>query len=409
MKKIMMMALMAAAATTAFAQDALVKEAKKQFSDGQLDAALQTLAPALTSAETADKAAAWNLKNDICYKIFENEYQKLVLKQKADTLKMYEGLINGFLAAEECDKYDVQPNEKGKVKIRFRKGSASRYQNERPQFYNAGIIKYQKNDMKGAIEAWGVYIQSAKSTIFEGIQLPADQYLADATYNTALLSYQIKDYDNAIKFANLAAQIPGKEDQANEIMLFAAKENMKTAADSAAYVEKVTALHKANPTEERYFNLLQAYYVGAGDMAKLGAWLDEEAQLTPDNKMVWALKGEVAMNSDKHDDAIAAFKKCLEIDADFVPVLFNTGVCYQRKAMDLQDQLADKNNMISKDNLEKVRAVLKEAEVYLEKARKLDPEREKANWAYVLYRIYYTLNEKDKMAELEAIDPSLAQ
>ena len=54
-----MMAMMAAAATTAFAQDALVKEAKSLFNSGKLDEAAAKLAPALNSAETKDKAAAW--------------------------------------------------------------------------------------------------------------------------------------------------------------------------------------------------------------------------------------------------------------------------------------------------------------------------------------------------------------
>ena len=58
MKKLMIMALMAGAATTAFAQEDLVKQAKKQFSAGDFDQAAATLAPALTSDATTDKAAA---------------------------------------------------------------------------------------------------------------------------------------------------------------------------------------------------------------------------------------------------------------------------------------------------------------------------------------------------------------
>ena len=43
MKKIFMMALMAATATTAFAQESLVKEAKSLFSSGKLDEAAAKL------------------------------------------------------------------------------------------------------------------------------------------------------------------------------------------------------------------------------------------------------------------------------------------------------------------------------------------------------------------------------
>ena len=58
-------------------------------------------------------------------------------------------------------------------------------------------------------------------------------------------------------------------------------------------------------------------------------------------------------------------------------------------------------------NAEKVKNVLRDAKVYLEKARELDPNHEQTNWVYPLYRIYYALKDKAKMAEMEALDPSL--
>jgi hypothetical protein len=68
----------------------------------------------------------------------------------------------------------------------------------------------------------------------------------------------------------------------------------------------------------------------------------------------------------------------------------------------------DKKTMnISKENKEKVTQVLRQAQVYLEKTRELDPNRETTNWSYPLYRIYYAIGDKAKMAELEAVDPSL--
>ena len=68
-----MMAMMAVAATSAFAQDALVKQAKKVLAEKEFDKAAQMLAPALTSAETVDKAAAWNLQTEIMYEKFQRK------------------------------------------------------------------------------------------------------------------------------------------------------------------------------------------------------------------------------------------------------------------------------------------------------------------------------------------------
>ena len=408
MKKFLMMAMMAAAATTAFAQDALVKEAKSLFNSGKLDEAAAKLAPALNSAETKDKAAAWNLMNDIKYKIYNDEFQKRALGQPSDNNRMITALVEGYEAAVECEKYDVLPNEKGKVKIRFRKNNATRYLNDRQWLYNGGILQYQDQNMDGAIRAWGAYIESAKSPLFVDVTMPQDTLLADATYNTALLSYKQKDYKNAMKYAEMATQFPDKEDDAINMKLFIQTETCQTKADSTAYLNELKRLHAAKPDKEQYFNLLQDYYVRANDSEAMKAWAEEETKLNANNKMAWALLGEAEMNAENWDAAINAFKKAVELDPTWTPCMFNTGICLNSKAIALQDELMDKKTMnISNENLEKVKAVLREALVYLEKTRELDPEREKTNWAYPLYRIYYSLKDTAKMAELEAIDPSL--
>ena len=408
MKKIFMMALMAAAATTAFAQESLVKEAKSLFSSGKLDEAAAKLAPALTSAETKDKAAAWNLMNDIKYKIYSEEYQKMALQQAHDNNRMISALIEGFKAAEECEKFDVQPNEKGKVKIRFRKTNATRYMQERQWLYNGGVLQYQDKNMPGAIKAWGAYIESAKSPLFQEMTMPKDTLLPDAAYNTALLAYQEKDYETAKKYADIATSFPDKEDDAINMKLFIQKETAQTKADSLAYLAELKRLHAAKPDKEQYFNLLQEYYGHANDDKALKEWALEETKINASNKMAWALLGEAEMNAEHWDEAISAFKKAAELDPTWTPVVFNTGVCLNSKAIALQDELMDKKTMnISKDNLEKVKNVLRDAQVYLEKTRELDPNHETTHWVYPLYRIYYTLGDKAKMAELEAVDPSL--
>ena len=145
MKKIMMMAVMAAmSATTAFAQDDLVKQAQKLCDKGEYGEAVKVITPALTSDATKDKAAAWNTLNNICYKEYEHQGQlageHAVMKDKpeADSALMYSSIVKALEAAMKCDEYDVQPNEKGKVKIRFRKANQDRYTNGRLGLIAAG-------------------------------------------------------------------------------------------------------------------------------------------------------------------------------------------------------------------------------------------------------------------------------
>lgn len=401
MKKMLLMAMMAVAASSAMAQDAVVKEAKKQFKSDDVEVALTTLKPALTSGETSDKAEAWNLMNDIQFKLYQTEMDKLRNQQPADTVKMYKSLVEAFKAADECDKYDQQPNEKGKVKIRFRKANAQRYMTERVQLFNAGIIFYQRNDMKGAVDAWGVYIDSRNSSVFEGIDLGQDLHLADATYNAALLSAQAKDYANAEKYAQLAAQIPGKEEQAAEILLFTKKEAAKTHEDSVAYLNMLKKYHADQPENQKYMNMLIDYFAHR-DNAEMRDWSAEELKNTPGNKTLWFMHGYTLMQEEKWDEAVADFKKSMEIDPSYVQACFNAGVCLNSKAISMKNDLADKKTGgLTNANAEKVKVVLREALVFMEKSRELDPEQETVKWRYPIYQIYYNLGDKEKAAEFE--------
>ncbi len=386
----------------------LVKEAKKLYSSGNLDEAVQKLTPALTSAETTDKAAAWNLMNDIQYKIYSNEYDKLLLNQPADTLKAVTAFLEGFKAANECDKYAQQPNEKGKVKNPYRKTNAERYLNQRHLMYNLGVMCYQHQDMKGAIKTWESYIGTGAGPVYADSKLAPDTLIADAAYNSAYLSYMEKDYDTALALAEKALTYPGKEEGCLDLILYTMRDKCTNHADSLTYLARLKEAHKANPERDLYFNMLQDYYVRANDADALMTWAREETQINANNKMAWALLGEAEMNNEHWDEAIEAFKKAVELDPNWVPVVFNTGICYNSKAITLNDQLTDKKTMrISNENAEKVKEVVREAQKYLEKTRELDPNHEQARWTYPLYRIYYTLGLKDKMAELETIDPSL--
>ena len=414
MKKIMMMALMAAAATTAFAQEDVVKEAKKLFGKKDFDGAAKVLTPALTSDATPDKAAAWNLMVDIMSEKFSTiqavsvENQMKQQKVEYDTLGMNNAAYEALKAGIKCDEYDRQPNEKGKVKLKYRQANQQRLQNIRLNLINAGLYDYNHKNLEGALEKWILYLDSPTSELFTDFpavsDLSQDQYRSEIAYYAGLVAYQKKDYETAVKYATMAAQDPAKQAEANEIMLFSKKETLKNASDSLEYVNMLKDLRKANPDEERYFNLLMDYYTRGNDQKALAQWADEEIAQYGGNKMAWALKGEVQMNNREWDAAVESYKKAIELDPDFIQCIFNAGVSLNSKAIELKDQLADKNTGgLTQANADKVKAILNEALPYLERAKELDPNREKVNWAYPLYQIYYATGDKEKSDEMEKL------
>ena len=146
------------------------------------------------------------------------------------------------------------------------------------------------------------------------------------------------------------------------------------------------------------------YYTKPGRTAELKAWADEEIAANAENKMAWALKGEVLMSEEKWDDAVECYKKAAEIDPTFIQCVFNAGVCLYSKAAALKEKLADKKTGgLTNANADKVKAILRDALVYQEKARELDPEQERVKWAYPLYQIYYAIGDNAKANEMEKL------
>ena len=407
MKKIMMMAMMAAATATAFAQSEVVKNAKKFFDKGQLEEALQAVQPALNEGTDADKATAWNIVSEVYYKKF-SDIQDLMLKEKVkptgatiDEKTMNESVMKALEAAMKCDEFDNMPNEKGKVKPRFRQASQQKYPNARLNCINAGQWFYNQKNYKDAFKAFAMYVNSGDSPMFEGIDLK-DQYKNEIAYYASLSAYQDKDYPNVVKYAQIAAKDTAKAKDATEILVFSKKETMKTEQDTLEYIAMLKDASQKFPEDQRYSAWIGDYYLNSGKTAELSAWADAEIAKNPEDKFAHVFKGEALRNQEKYDEAVECYKKAFELDPSYLAAAYQAGVCLNSKAIKLKDDLSDKKTgRLTVDNANKIKAVLNDAKTYLEKVRELDPDHEQVNWVYALYQLYYNLGDKAKADELE--------
>ena len=401
-----MMAVALVSAATAFGQDNMVKQALKSKSNPA--EAVKILTPALTSSETVDKAAAWGAMSEIQYQFYSNAYEQMVQNQfktektPIDNIGMYNGLIEAFKAAFKCDEFDMQPNEKGKVKPRYRSKNQSRLLPVRNTLIDAGSQFYNTKKYDSAVDAWGMFVESADAPLFEGkVQKDSTFYLI-ANY-AAFAAYFGKNYSKAISYATMALDDAATKADAINVIVSASKDQCKTKEDSVAYFNKLKELRVKLPNELNVLFAINEYLSVPGRAAEKEAWCAEEVKKAPNEKYLWAFLGEGQMNQQKYDDAIVSFKKTIELDPSFVEVEYNLGACYVLKATTMSDQLAGSTGRLSPENAEKVKAVYNDAKKYLEHVRSVDPDRKKANWAYSLYQVYYGLGDQEKAAEIEKI------
>lgn len=403
MKKLMMMALVAAAATTAFAQDDLVKQAAKI---DNWEEAVKTITPALTSSATVDKAKAYNTLVDITYKKFKKEdetkttNQVLQKNDPVDTDGMVQAGIQAINAAIECDKYDQMPNEKGKVKVRFRKSNADRVQAIRQSLLAAGVDYANNKQDKQAMEALGIYLTSADAPFFEGQDMKSnDQNRGLAGFYAGRSAVALEDYTKAAEYFKVGVADTAKQvhDLSFEFLLYTMRLNQKTAEDSVKYLNDMTELYAQYPENDQVYGSLADAYLAKGDNAKVLQLAEQHLAKYPNSTLPHVYKAYLLMGEKKYDESIAEFDKVPEGAPVYLQCVFNRAVCKYNRAADFMEANADiRTGRLSPENDTTYRGYLEDAKKDFEKAQELDPDQMNVKWGYLLKNIYIATGQQDK-------------
>ena len=346
-------------------------------------------------ANSGEKAKAYEHLTRLALQKFDKEnaiqvanMQAQITKQKVepyDTLGFYQAAYDATQNALECFKYDAEPNEKGKVKPRYTEALTPLIANARMQLVTAGNYYAQLNDQDNVLKYWGSFLDSDNLPYFQSTKEQEKQFLGQVAYYTAQYANQAKKYDLAEKYADIATQDTAVAKQAQAFKLAMAQRNLKTKADSVAYVQKLAAMYEKEPDNEMIFGQLSNFYSLMGMTKEFDALVEAKIAKNPNDFTAWALKGQALMNRNSTASnpdwkgCVEAFKKAVSIDQTN-PVVY-TYLGFSMNAM---------ASAINGDRAQQL-ALYKESMGYLDKAKELDPNREKANWAYPLYQCYYSV------------------
>ena len=394
MKKMMIAAMLVLGASAAFAGDSDVLKAITKEKD--YAKAVELVKSSLGQlANSGEKAKAYEHLTRLALQKFDKEnaiqvanMQAQITKQKVepyDTLGFYQAAYDATQNALECFKYDAEPNEKGKVKPRFTRALTPLIANARMQLVTAGNYYAQLNDQDNVLKYWGSFLDSDNLPYFQSTKEQEKQFLGQVAYYTAQYANQAKKYDLAEKYADIATQDTAVAKQAQAFKLAMAQRNLKTKADSVAYVQKLAAMYEKEPDNEMIFGQLSNFYSLMGMTKEFDALVEAKIAKNPNDFTAWALKGQALMNRNSTASnpdwkgCVEAFKKAVSIDQTN-PVVY-TYLGFSMNAM---------ASAINGDRAQQL-ALYKESMGYLDKAKELDPNREKANWAYPLYQCYYSV------------------
>ena len=389
MKKLMILALMFIASSAAFAGDS---PALKSIMSAKTYAEAESLVKSSLSqlANAAEKAKAYNKLVDLALEqvakeqaIIDKNYAAKALKSDApeepyDEDAYFMGNYNAVKNAIECDKYDQEPNEKGKVKPKFFQANADRLGNCRLQLINAGQ-KYIADQAK-ALDIYGLYVETNTHPLFSGFisKMGGDEYIGEVARVASVLAFQEKDLSRANQYCDAALKDTAVYDQAIGLKTYLMTQGLKSREDSVACVKELETLYQRENGNDQVFSVLASMYDRMKETAALDKIISDKIAKDPKNYTAWALKGQTEMNSKKHEEALESFMKALEIAPEDPLILTYVGYTYGDMAR-------------QKETENEVKEMFSKAVPYLEKAKQLDPTQEKARWSLPLYNCYYIL------------------
>ena len=400
MKRVLFSMVLLMAVSFAFAQEKNVKEAKSIAGEVKPDFAKaeQLINEALTNPETKDNAATWDVAGYIQKRINEKEMENAYLRKPYDTLKVYNSVLNMYNYYVKCDELAQIPNEKGKIKNKYRSANSKTILAERPNLINGGIQYFNLNKNEDALKYFAAYVDAATLPMMEKENLlEKDTILPQVAYYATLAADRVGDKDAVMKYAQYAL----KDKENGQFAMQLLTDAYKAKGDTAKWVEKLQEGIVKFPENQYFFANLVDYYSSSNQNDKAMQFADDMFAKDPNNKLYLYVKAYLYHNMKDYEKAIEFYKKTLDIDPAYAEACSNLGLVYLLQAQEYADKApADINDPNYATAQAEIKKFYEAAKPYYEKARELKPD-QKDLWLQGLYRVYYNLNMGPEFEEIE--------
>ncbi len=402
MKKVLFSMALLLAASFTFAQEKAVKEAKKIANAVTPDFAKaeELINQALTNPETKDNPETWDVAGFIQKRRSEKEMENAYLRKPYDTLQVYNSALNMCKYYFKCDELAQIPNEKGKIKNKYRKSNAAVMLAERGNLINGGIQFFNSDNNKEALAFFATYVDMASHPMFEKENLlKTDTILPQIAYYASLAAIKMEDYPSVLKYAPYAKDDKEVGKYAMEFVSTA----LKAEGDTVKWIASLQEGVQKYPDHQFFFGHLIDYYSNNNKYDEAMQFADNMLAKDPNNVFYLYVKGYLYHNMSEYDKAIEFYKKTIEVDPTYAEAYSNLGLIYCLQAQNFSEQAtSDVNDPKYKEDQETLKTFYEKARPYYEKARELKPD-QKELWANGLYRVYYNLQMGPEFEEIDKI------
>lgn len=175
--------------------------------------------------------------------------------------------------------------------------------------------------------------------------------------------------------------------------------NMKNYDKALENIKKIILLDPSNADANTF--MVQIYEI-QGKKNESVKYIEDLVNKDPKNKLYRRQYGDILFQTEKIDEAIAQYRKALEIDANYEPVICNLAASLKNKVAKIQQ----KQQQEDRNEPEEYQELLKESAANFEKCKQTMKDLTRvAEILGELYEIYFVLNDNEKaMQSLKTLE-----
>ena len=342
-------------------------------------------------ADAAEKAKAYNHVLEIVMKKVDAETKIITENQLAvqmgggadkqkpyDTLGLANAICQSLELASECNKYDQQPNAKGKVAPKFAEKNALRVWSNRVHLVNIGQEEAKKGNDANVLKYWGTFVDSRNEPLFAAMDKnPESAYVGQVALFAGRYAFQAKDMERANRYFDEAMKDPEQKKEALGFKIYAMKSSLKTRQDSIDFANNMKPILEENPDNDAVIDALYSVYDGLKMKAEQKSLLEGILAKNPNNFVALADLGIMHIGENDYAAAIPFLRKAIAVKDDNASVLYYLATSLCIMAQDDKTTAADKKNYY------------KEAVELYDKCKQVDPDMMQIKWGYNRFNAYY--------------------
>ncbi len=390
-----------------FNRKKLMKEVKESVKAENYSKADKQISDAMAKhPEMRTDTEFYNMWMNANYNLALAENRKIYLANNPDTLKYMEYIYKMYAYGLKCDSLEGIPNEKNKVKRKYRKNISAKFNFFRKNFENAGKYFYNKKNYKLAYSYINMYI-SSESKCGEIIaagsdgktKTTANPNLRNMTVLAMLSAYATANYEAVVRFLPVVLEDTTKRAYLLEIGCKSYQQLERT----DDYVALLDRGFQEFPKNDYFYVSLIKHYNDRNDFATALKYTRKMTELCPENYTYWYIRGKEERFLDMLDSAIVSYERVLQIKNDEAETYASLGDIYIIKAQRADAELT--TPATDPQYAEKKRVITEyyaKACGYYEKARQYNEENTSL-WLAGLKEAYFKLNKGKELRKLEMI------